>query len=55
MGAIKVIIHSNSQLAARQLEGMYEVKNDRLHKYTQIYERMKVEFQEAVLQNMPWE
>lgn len=33
IGVVMVVIHSNSQLVACQLKGMYEVKNDRLCKY----------------------
>lgn len=29
------------------------MKNDRLRKYTKVYERLKVEFQEVVLMKMP--
>lgn len=34
VGPIKFIIHLDSQFAACQLEGMYEVKNERLNRYT---------------------
>lgn len=44
VGTIKFIIHSNSQLAAPQLEGTYETKNDRLRRYTKAYENLKIEF-----------
>lgn len=44
-----MVIHLDSQLAVRQLEDTYVVKNDRLCKYTEAYEKLKVEFQEVVL------
>lgn len=44
MGSIGVILYSDSQLVAWQLEGIYEVKSDRLLRYTEAYEKMKVEF-----------
>lgn len=52
-GTIKVIIHSDSQLTAHQLEGMYEVKYNQLCKYIEAYEKIKAEFQEVVLQKIP--
>lgn len=55
LGAIKVIVYLDSQIAAQQLEGIYEVKNDRLHKYAKSYEKMKAEFQKVVLQKIPRE
>lgn len=54
VGATKLIIHSDSQLVA-QLVGIYEIKNDWLHKYTQAYEKLKIEFQEVILQKVPRE
>lgn len=32
---------------------MFEVKNDRLRKYREVYEKMKAKFQEVVLQKIP--
>lgn len=55
MGAIDFIIHSDSQLAAQQLVGAYETKNDRLYRYTQAYVKLKIEFREVVLQKVPRE
>lgn len=52
VGAVRVIVHSNSQLASQQLEETYEVKNDRLHKYVEAYEKIKAEFQEVILQKV---
>lgn len=55
VGVIRIIIHSNSQLLTRQLEGMWKMINDRLCKYIEAYERMKAKFQEVILQNIPRE
>lgn len=52
VGEVIMIIHLDSQLATQQLERTYEVKNDWLRKYIEAYEKIKVEFQEIVLQKI---
>lgn len=49
IGALKVILHSDSQFVAQQLEGAYDIKNDWLHRFTEIYEKIEAEFIEIVL------
>lgn len=49
VGAVKVILYSDSQLVAQQLDGVYEIRNDRMRKYTEVYKKLKNEFQEIVL------
>lgn len=50
--ATKLIIYSGSQLVVQQLKGTCEIKNDRLRKYTEAYEKLKIEFQEIMLQKV---
>lgn len=46
-----------TQISSQQLDNWrtHEIKNDRLCKYTKTYEKLKTEFQEVVLQKVPWE
>lgn len=55
VGVVMVIVHSDCHLVARQLEGKYEVINNWLCRYIKAYERMKIEFQEMILQKVPRE
>ncbi|XP_042432942.1 uncharacterized protein LOC122019550 [Zingiber officinale] len=50
MGAIKVLIHSNSQLAAQQLSRTFEISNAQLRLYAEAFEKLKVNFQEPIEQ-----
>lgn len=49
VGSVMIIMYSNSQLITWQLEGTYEVKNDRMRKYTKVYKKLKAKFQEVIL------
>lgn len=40
VGATRVLLYSDSQLAAQQAGGRFEVKNERLHKYLHMYQRL---------------
>lgn len=44
VGATKVILHLDSLLETRQLEGVYEVKSDWLQRYTKACEKIKNKF-----------
>ncbi|XP_042415351.1 uncharacterized protein LOC122004546 [Zingiber officinale] len=51
--AVKVLIHSDSQLAAQQLSGAFEISNVRLKPYAEVFEKLKSNFQEVVIQKIP--
>ncbi|XP_042472151.1 uncharacterized protein LOC122054784 [Zingiber officinale] len=51
--AIKVLIHSDSQLVAQQLTGTFEISNTRLKLYAEAFEKLKVNFREVVIQKIP--
>ncbi|XP_042460586.1 uncharacterized protein LOC122044113 [Zingiber officinale] len=53
VGATKVLLHSDSQLAAQQLNGMFEINSARLRLYAEAFERLKGSFQEVVIQKIP--
>ncbi|XP_074567100.1 uncharacterized protein LOC141823752 [Curcuma longa] len=53
VGAQRVIIHSDSQLAARQLEGTFEIHNERLQRYAVAFDKIKAEFQEVTIVKIP--
>ncbi|XP_074576213.1 uncharacterized protein LOC141832648 [Curcuma longa] len=53
MGAARVHLHSDSQLVAQQVEGNYEVRNDRLRRYAEAFVKLKAEFKEVSLQKIP--
>lgn len=40
-GATRVQMHSDSQLVAFQIQGAFVIKDDRMAKYAEAYERMK--------------
>ncbi|XP_074574071.1 uncharacterized protein LOC141830566 [Curcuma longa] len=53
LGALRVIIHSDSQLVDQQTKGTFEVHNDCLKRYAKAVEKLKSEFQEVMLQKIP--
>lgn len=55
MGDTRVVIHLDSQFVARQLKGIYEVKNDQLKRYAEAYKKAKANFQEVTLRKVPCE
>ncbi|XP_042410237.1 uncharacterized protein LOC121999652 [Zingiber officinale] len=52
VGAIKVLIHSDSQLATQQLIRTFEISNTRLKLYAEVFEKLKANFQEFVIQKI---
>ncbi|XP_042466341.1 uncharacterized protein LOC122048891 [Zingiber officinale] len=53
MGAIRVLIHSDSQSAAQQLSGTFEINNARLRLYAEAFEKLKANFKEVVIRKVP--
>ncbi|XP_042400229.1 uncharacterized protein LOC121990029 [Zingiber officinale] len=53
VGASKVLIHSDSQLAAQQLSGAFEISNVGLKLYAGAFEKLKVSFQAVLVQKIP--
>ncbi|XP_074556284.1 uncharacterized protein LOC141812149 [Curcuma longa] len=53
MGASKVVIHSDSQLVDQQIKGTFEVHNERLKHYADAVDKLKVEFQQVIVQKVP--
>ncbi|XP_074562949.1 uncharacterized protein LOC141819599 [Curcuma longa] len=53
IGATQLRVHSDSQLVAQQVEGNFEIKNDRLKKYAEAVNRMKANFTEVTLCKIP--
>ncbi|XP_042437008.1 uncharacterized protein LOC122022972 [Zingiber officinale] len=51
--AIRVLIHSDLQLAVQQLSGTFEINNARLRLYTEAFEKLKANFQEVVIRKVP--
>ncbi|XP_074587632.1 uncharacterized protein LOC141843477 [Curcuma longa] len=48
MGAARVHLHSDSQLVAQQVEGNYEVRNDRLRRYAEAFTKLKGKIQRGL-------
>ncbi|XP_042404598.1 uncharacterized protein LOC121994723 [Zingiber officinale] len=53
VGAGRVLIHFDSQLATQQLVGAFEISNTRLKLYTEAFEKLKASFQEVIIQKIP--
>ena len=53
IGAVRVLIYSDSQLAAQQLSGNFEINNDRLKLYAEAFDKLKSQFQEVNIQKIP--
>ncbi|XP_042415198.1 uncharacterized protein LOC122004365 [Zingiber officinale] len=53
VGAIRVLIHSDSQLAAQQLMGTFEISNTHLKLYVEAFKKLKANFQEVTIQKIP--
>ncbi|XP_042396570.1 uncharacterized protein LOC121986684 [Zingiber officinale] len=53
VGANRVLIYSDSQLAAQQLSGAFEINNARLKLYAEAFEKLKANFYEVVIQKIP--
>ncbi|XP_042404777.1 uncharacterized protein LOC121994975 [Zingiber officinale] len=53
VGAVKVLIHSDSQLVAQQLVRNFEISNPRLRLYAEAFERLKGNFEEVIIQKIP--
>ncbi|XP_074561342.1 uncharacterized protein LOC141817608 [Curcuma longa] len=53
VGATRLQVHSDSQLVAQQVEGNFEVKNDRLKRYAEVVAKMKTTFMEVTLHKIP--
>ena len=45
VGASRVYIYSDSQLAAQQLSGNFKINNDRLRLYAEAFDKLKAQFQ----------
>ena len=50
VGAVRVLIYSDSQLAAQQLSGNFEINNDRLKLYAEAFDKLKSQFQDVNIQ-----
>ncbi|XP_074562424.1 uncharacterized protein LOC141818926 [Curcuma longa] len=53
MGAAQVHLYSDSQLVVQQVEGNYEVRNDRLRRYAETFTKLKADFKEVSLLKIP--
>ncbi|XP_042460696.1 uncharacterized protein LOC122044241 [Zingiber officinale] len=53
IGAIKVLIHSDSQLAAQQLSGTFEINSAWLRLYAEAFQKLRANFQEVVIKKVP--
>ncbi|XP_042410061.1 uncharacterized protein LOC121999443 [Zingiber officinale] len=53
VGAPRVQIYSDSQLAAQQLTGKFEINNDRLKLYAEAFDKLRASFQEVNIQKIP--
>ncbi|XP_042415343.1 uncharacterized protein Mb2253c-like [Zingiber officinale] len=53
VGASRVVIHTDSQLAAQQLMGAFEINNARLKLYAEAFEKLKTNFTEVMVQKIP--
>ncbi|XP_042460623.1 uncharacterized protein LOC122044154 [Zingiber officinale] len=53
VGATKVLLHSDSQLAVQQLNGMFEINSVRLTLYAEAFKKLKGNSQEVVIQKIP--
>ncbi|XP_042437031.1 uncharacterized protein LOC122022992 [Zingiber officinale] len=53
VGASKVLIYSDSQLAAQQLSGAFEITSVRLKLYAEAFEKLKASFREVLIQKIP--
>ncbi|XP_042400758.1 uncharacterized protein LOC121990745 [Zingiber officinale] len=52
VGVVKVLINSDSQLAAQQLSRAFKINNVRLKLYAEVFEKLKSNFQEVVIQKI---
>ncbi|XP_074577531.1 uncharacterized protein LOC141833939 [Curcuma longa] len=53
VGATRVQLLSDSQLVSQQVEGNYEIKNERLRRYAEVFAKLKTEFEEVTLSKIP--
>ncbi|XP_042410200.1 uncharacterized protein LOC121999607 [Zingiber officinale] len=53
VGAGKVLIHSDLQLATQQLSGAFEISSVRLKLYVEAFEKLKASFREVLIQKIP--
>ncbi|XP_042467184.1 uncharacterized protein LOC122050335 [Zingiber officinale] len=53
VGATKVLLHSDSQLAAQQLNRTFEINSARLRLYADAFKKLKANFQEVVIYKIP--
>ncbi|XP_042423100.1 uncharacterized protein LOC122010656 [Zingiber officinale] len=53
VGATRVLIYSDSQLAAQQLLSTFEKSNALLKLYAEVFEKLKADFQEMIIQKIP--
>ncbi|XP_042400764.1 uncharacterized protein LOC121990755 [Zingiber officinale] len=53
VGATKVLLHLDLQLAAQQLNGTFEINSARLRLYADAFEKLKANFQEVVIYKIP--
>ncbi|XP_042443643.1 uncharacterized protein LOC122028801 isoform X1 [Zingiber officinale] len=53
VGAIKVLIHSDSQLITQQLIGTFEINNLRLRLYAEAFEKLKADFRRWLYRRYP--
>ncbi|XP_042472562.1 uncharacterized protein LOC122055261 [Zingiber officinale] len=53
VGAVKVLIYSDSQLVAQQLLWTFEINKARLKLHAEAFEKLKANFKEVVIQKIP--
>ncbi|XP_042416022.1 uncharacterized protein LOC122005152 [Zingiber officinale] len=53
VGAVRVIIYSDSQLVTQQVTGNFIINGDKLQMYQEAYEKMKAEFAEVTVTKIP--
>ncbi|XP_042460611.1 uncharacterized protein LOC122044141 [Zingiber officinale] len=53
VGAARIIIYSDSQLATQQVTGNFVINCDKLQMYREAYEKMKAEFTEVTVTKIP--
>ncbi|XP_073017782.1 uncharacterized protein [Primulina eburnea] len=54
VGASWIILYSDSQLITQQIKGVYEAKDDRMHKYLQLIKTQLEVFMDWGIEQIPW-
>ncbi|XP_073017731.1 uncharacterized protein [Primulina eburnea] len=55
VGASRIILYSDSQLITQQIKGVYEAKDDRMHKYLQLIKTQLEFFMDWGIEQILWE